>query len=236
MDDGSTAIRASLCVEVGDRSIFYDVRDPECPPQGANNGQDFDFPSALKPSTGQTGHDALRAGGWLSVKFLIYELVRRASDDAKVDKDVQSLLKKTFKGDLFLKEKEREELTTDQLRAHVVECFRKVAKATQDTCDREGLSYDRIAVTLPVTWNTPPFQTMYAGILEEAFPNITPENFVYIYEAEAVGHYLLHGHIRGILQRPEGDEKYPHRVMVVDFGGHTVVSIFTLSLCRNHTC
>ncbi|KAJ0302317.1 hypothetical protein Brms1b_012118 [Colletotrichum noveboracense] len=63
---------------------------------------------------------------------------------------------------------------------------------------------------------------MYAGILEEAFPNITPENFLYIYEAEAVGHYLLHGHIRGILQRPEGDEKYPHRVMVVDFGGHTV--------------
>ncbi|KAI8274177.1 hypothetical protein K4K60_009999 [Colletotrichum sp. SAR11_57] len=222
LDNGSTAIRASLCVEVGDRSIFYDVRDPECPPQGANNGQDFDFPSALKPSTGQTGHDALRAGGWLSVKSLIYELVRRANDDAKVDKDVQSLLKKTFKGDLILKEKEREELTTDQLRAHVVECFRKVAKATQDTCDREGLFYDRIAVTLPVTWNTPPFQTMYAGILEEAFPNIIPENFVYIYEAEAVGHYPLHGHIRAILQRPEGDEKYPHRVMVVDFGGHTV--------------
>ncbi|KAJ0363824.1 hypothetical protein COL154_005393 [Colletotrichum chrysophilum] len=222
LDDGSTAIRASLCVEVGDRSIFYDVRDPECPPQGANNEQDFDFPSALKPSTGQTGHDALRAGGWLSVKFLIYELVRRATDDAKVDKDVQSLLKKTFKGDLILKEKEREELTTDQLRAHVVECFRKVAKATQDTCDREGLFYDRIAVTLPVTWNTPPFQTMHAGILEEAFPNITPENFVCIYEAEAVGHYLLHGHIRGILQRPEGDERYPHRLMITDFGGHTV--------------
>ncbi|KAI8309439.1 hypothetical protein K4K59_009161 [Colletotrichum sp. SAR11_240] len=160
LDDGSTAIRASLCVEVGDRSIFYDVRDPECPPQGANNGQDFDFPSALNPSTGQTGHDALRAGGWLSVKFLIYELVRRATDDAKVDKDVQSLLRKAFKGDLILKEKEREELATDQLRAHVVECFRKVAKATQDTCDREGLFYDSTAVTLPVTWNTPPFQTM----------------------------------------------------------------------------
>ncbi|KAJ5005972.1 hypothetical protein K4K48_005444 [Colletotrichum sp. SAR 10_66] len=187
LDNGSTAIRASLCVEVGDRSIFYDVRDPEFPPQGANNGQDFDFPSALNPSTGQTGHDALRAGGWLSVKFLIYELVRRATDDAKVDKDVQSLLKKTFKGDLILKEKEREELTTDQLRAHVVECFRKVAKATQDTCDREGLFYDSIAVTLPVTWNTPPFQTMYAGILEEAFPNIKPENLIFIYEAEANG-------------------------------------------------
>ncbi|KAJ3951075.1 hypothetical protein N0V92_012526, partial [Colletotrichum tropicale] len=222
LDNGSTAIRASLCVEVGDRSIFYDVRDPECPPQGANNGRDFDFPSALNPSTGQRGHDALRVGGWLGVKFLIYELVRRATDDAKVDKDVQSLLTKTFKGDLILKEKDREELTTDQLRAHVVECFRKVAKATQDTCDREGLFYDSIAVTLPVTWNTPPFQTMYAGILEEAFPNISAENFVYIYEAEAVGHYLLHSRIRGILQRTEDDEKYPHRLMVVDFGGHTV--------------
>ncbi|KAF4835907.1 hypothetical protein CGCTS75_v002260 [Colletotrichum tropicale] len=193
LDNGSTAIRASLCVEVGDRSIFYDVRDPECPPQAANNGQDFDFHSTLNPSTGQTGHDALR-----------------------------SLLRKTFNGDLILKEKEREELTTGQLRAHVVECFRKVAKATQDTCDREGLFYDSIAVTLPVTWNTPPFQTMYAGILEEAFPNISAENFVYICEAEAVGHYLLHSRIRGILQRTEDDEKYPHRVMDVGFGGHTV--------------
>ncbi|KAL3300152.1 F-box domain-containing protein [Colletotrichum asianum] len=216
LDDGSTAIRASLCVDIGDRSIFYDVRDPECPPQGANNGQDFDFPSALKPSTGQTGHDALRAGGWLSVKFLIYELVRRATDDAKVDKDVQSLLRKTFKGDLILKEKEREELTTGQLRAHVVECFRKVAKATQDTCDREGLFYDSIAVTLPRHME-------HAAVPDnEAFTNITPENFVYIYEAEAVGHYLLHSRIRGILQRPEGDEKNPHRLMIADFGGHTV--------------
>ncbi|KAF3799013.1 hypothetical protein GCG54_00010686 [Colletotrichum gloeosporioides] len=222
LDNGSTAIRASLCVEVGDRSIFYDVRDPECPPQGANNGQDFDFPSALNPTTGQTGHDALRAGEWLSVKFLIYELVRRATDDAKVDKDVQSLLRKTFKGDLILKEKERDKIVTDRLREHIVECFRKVAKATQDTCNREGLFYDSIAVTLPVTWNTPPFQTMYAAILEGAFPNITPENFVYVYEAEAVGHYLLHSRIRGILQRTEGDEKYPHRLMIADFGGHTV--------------
>ncbi|KAK2752063.1 hypothetical protein CKAH01_06349 [Colletotrichum kahawae] len=222
LDNGSTAIRASLCVEVGDRSIFYDVRDPECPPQGANNGQDFDFPSALNPSTGQTGHDALRAGEWLSVKFLIYELVRRAADNAKVDKDVQSLLRKTFKGDLILKEKERDELVTDQLREHIVECFRKVAKATQDTCDQEGLFYDSIAVTLPVTWNTQPFQAMYASILEEAFPNIKPANFVYIYEAEAVGHYLLHSRMRGTLRRTEDDEKYPHRVMIVDFGGHTV--------------
>ncbi|KAI8248653.1 hypothetical protein K4K56_010778 [Colletotrichum sp. SAR 10_98] len=63
---------------------------------------------------------------------------------------------------------------------------------------------------------------MYAGILEEAFPNIKPENLIFIYEAEAVGHYLLHSRIRSTLQRTEDDGKYPHRVMIVDFGGHTV--------------
>ncbi|KAF6838395.1 hypothetical protein CPLU01_02507 [Colletotrichum plurivorum] len=225
IDNGSSALRATLIVKGGIKDEFIDVHDPDFIPL-ERNGPRFDFPSAINPNLNLVGHDAIRSGKWVNVKFLFYELVRMMNiSNPEVSESVKNKIDKTFRDDdCVATGTDRDSLIAGTVLGLIVQYFQNVERATASTCAKShkfGLYYDSIVVTIPSSWNEP-FQDVYTSILMKAFPHIKSSGIVFVHESEAIGHYLMSEHVVTGLRQIEETAEAPYAVMVVDFGGHTV--------------
>ncbi len=91
-----------------------------------------------------------------------------------------------------------------------------VKSQSDNLASSKGYSITRVAATIPPNWDQWT-QEFYIKLLGRAWNNLNIDAFSLIYESEAVGHWLLS------LEQPiEADR--PKRLVIVDFGGHTLVS------------
>lgn len=143
----------------------------------------------------------------------------------EVSDSVKSKIDKTFRDDCVATGADWDSLVAGDILTLIVKYFQNVERATASTCAKShkfGLYYDAVVVTIPSSWNGP-FQDVYTSILTKAFPHIKSSGIVFVHESEAIGHYLMSEHAVTGLRQIEQAAKTPYAVMVVDFGGHTVV-------------
>ena len=97
-----------------------------------------------------------------------------------------------------------------------IEHLRQVRKQVDIVSKSDRLTVTQLAVTIPPNWDYA-LQRIYEKILLQVWPDIARDSIIFVYESEAVGHWLL---------RTKGEnlrEMKPERIILADFGGHTLV-------------
>lgn len=95
-----------------------------------------------------------------------------------------------------------------------------IARYAERQAHQAGIKLERIALTIPSNWDNWT-QKFALKMIAKVWPTVKDCNIHVVYEAEAVGHYLF----RLLDIRAK---KHPLRVLIVDWGGHTLVCIFIL--------
>ena len=93
--------------------------------------------------------------------------------------------------------------------------LRKVRTLSEDTAEARGITITKLAPTVPSNWDgwTCDFYLLF---LRKVWSHINEDQITLIYESEAIGQYVLRSDCRIRKTAPEV-------IMVVDFGGHTLV-------------
>jgi hypothetical protein len=127
-----------------------------------------------------------------------------------------------------------------RFRRGLVELFVSVLNAAKALCDRKLLRITELGLSIPAQW-TLEFQDVYTDIITEAYKeahsgaSIQAEDIHYIYETEAIAHYLLSKHleelrmptVRANARRAvKKDARLLYeKILFLDFGGHSMVRL-----------
>lgn len=92
-----------------------------------------------------------------------------------------------------------------------------VARYAEKQAHTSGIHLERMAFTIPSNWDNW-IQKLMLHFIRLLWPMIEEHNIHFIYEAEAVGHYLFR------LHKVQASD-HPARILIIDWGGHTLVCI-----------
>ncbi|KAK7972624.1 hypothetical protein PG988_006758 [Apiospora saccharicola] len=111
-----------------------------------------------------------------------------------------------------------------RLRRGLEALFIRIARLTRAICDENDYEIDVIGLSIPSQW-TMDFEELYRSIIVTAFGPRYRDRVVFVYETEALGHYLCTDYIKRLLQHAakggQMQKTVCHDVLLfIDFGGH----------------
>ncbi|KAK8102335.1 hypothetical protein PG984_015481 [Apiospora sp. TS-2023a] len=111
-----------------------------------------------------------------------------------------------------------------RLRRGIEALFIRIARVTRAICDENDYEIDVIGLSIPSQW-TMDFEELYRSVMVTAFGARYRDRVVFVYETEALGHYLCTDYMKKLLQHAakggQTQKTVCHDVLLfVDFGGH----------------
>ncbi|KAK6840028.1 hypothetical protein PG987_005894 [Apiospora arundinis] len=153
----------------------------------------------------------------VSAKYAFYALVDASDELLEQYRLVEELI--AGRGDIHFKKR---------LRKGLEELFTRIANLSHAICDEYDYEIGIIGLSVPSQW-TLDFEDLYREIIVTTFGDCYRERMVFVYETEALGHFLCRDYMRKLLQpsdRSNQDGKtVRHEVLLfIDFGGHNANS------------